>query len=311
MATKNFLQIVQQAQAELGLPVASAVCTNLADITVSQFYYLSLRDADELYNMASGVQGWPQLRKEYVFNLVGVSNVTATFTSGSNVVTGVSPTTGIVDGMVITAQSLFGGENVTVLSGGGTSTLTISQNAVESQTETTVSFGQQAYDYPSDLAYFITQTQWDRNFRWQLLGPLSPQEWQVIKSGISPVGPRIRFRLMDGQIYFDPVSGNNDQIVFEYYSNGWCTSASGTPQNKWLADTDLPVLNPELHILGLKWRFLRSKGLDYTEEKNTWERTLFREMSRAGLSRSLPINAQSGNLRLLSMQNLPDTGFGS
>ena len=74
-----------------------------------------------------------------------------------------------------------------------TTTVTMSAVASSSNVTGSYNFGQIAYALPGDIKSFVNATQWDRNFRWPMLGPLSPVEWQVIVSGISPVGPRIRF----------------------------------------------------------------------------------------------------------------------
>ena len=44
--------------------------------------------------------------------------------------------------------------------------------------------GQEAYDLPDDFERVIPYTQWDRNNEWRVLGPFSPQDWQLIKSGL-------------------------------------------------------------------------------------------------------------------------------
>jgi hypothetical protein len=161
---------------------------------------------------------------------------------------------------------------------------------------------------------FISASMWDRNFRWQMLGPISAQEWQTIVSGICPVGPRIRFRVMGNKFYIQPPPGptQTDVIAYEYISNAWCTDSTGaTPQSNWAADSDLYLWPEDTLVLGLKWRFLRAKGLDYGEEKQTYDRAVERQIARSGDNRSLPLNAESFGIRLLSGWNVPDTGFGT
>lgn len=174
---------------------------------------------------------------------------------------------------------------------------------------------QTAYDLPADLQFFLIETEWDRNNHWQLLGPLSAQEWQVLKSGITVVGPRKRFRVMQGQFYLDPTPAAGEAgnvMAFEYISNGWCESAAGAARTIWTADTDVYVLDEECFILGVKWRFLRAKGLDYSEEKREYDDACERAQARDGAgARSLPLNACATELRLISTANIPDTGYGT
>lgn len=172
--------------------------------------------------------------------------------------------------------------------------------------------GIDAYSFPTNYQYLIPQTGWDRTFRWQLLGPLEAQEWQVLKSGITVAGPRSRWRIMGAQVFIDPVPTAIDALVFEYYANTWCTSALGVAQSAWAADSDTYALDDDLMVLGLKWRFLRAKGLDYGEEKNAYDAAVDTELSRAGSSRSLPLNATGlDGLRLINQNQIPDTGFGT
>lgn len=168
------------------------------------------------------------------------------------------------------------------------------------------------YAFPVDFQYLIPQTQWDRTFKWQLLGPLEAQEWQVLKSGITVAGPRIRWRVINQRMYLDPVPSSVDTIAFEYYSANWCQSATAVAQAYWTADTDTSLLDDDLMVDGLKWRFLRAKGLDYGEEFQAYQRAVDTELARAGSSRTLPLNAQQlGGLRLINQWQIPDTGFGT
>lgn len=172
---------------------------------------------------------------------------------------------------------------------------------------------QSAYSLPADFDFFIPQTAWDRSYRWQLLGPLSAQEWQVLQSGISPVGPRMRFRIFGNAVNFQPTPGTSttDLICFEYMSNGWCQSAASVRQSAWAADTDTFVLDDQLMILGLKWRFKQAKGLPYEDIKEDYRRLLDQLLARDAGSRTLPLNASAGDIRLLNQANVPDTGYGS
>jgi len=316
---QTLLSMVQNACGELGISKPTFVVGN-SDPQITQIFALANREGKELYNAGFKNDGWEALRKEYTFAINAVSGLTGTFTLGSNVVTAVSPaTTGITSSMQLYNTTYFPVGTYVVST--TSTTITVSNTALAGAPDTGKSFfcGQDYYPFPSDIAYFMTQTFWDRNFRWQLLGPLDAQEWQVLKSGISPTGPRRRFRIMGNYFYIDPVPGfsssDNGAIeAFEYYSNAWCQSTggtSGTPQTAWNADTDNYVLDDESMTLGIIWRFLRAKRLSYDEEKNTYDMLVQRLQARDGASRNLPLNASASGIRLLNSSNVPDTGFGS
>lgn len=180
----------------------------------------------------------------------------------------------------------------------------------------TLSNGVSAYSLPSDLVCPITATYWDVSHKWQLLGPLSPQEWDVLVYGISPAGPRMRFRIKNGQFNVNPTPAAGDVgniLNFEYYSNTWALNTNGiTTQTSFLADTDTYRLDDETMVLGIKWRYLRAKGMDYEEEKAQWFARLMEAMAEDGGTRYLPLDSQARlDSQLLTESNVPDTGFGS
>lgn len=85
-----------------------------------------------------------------------------------------------------------------------------------------------SYALPDDFERFVFCTHWDRSNHWEILGPLSAQEWQLRKSGIVTNAPRRRFRVKGyaaNQFYLDPtpVAADAGEImVFEYLSKNWC-----------------------------------------------------------------------------------------
>lgn len=314
----TLLTVCNTAASELGLPTLTSVSGSTNQQAV-QFMALANRAGKELAEDTRAAGYWQQLRKQYTFTTSGVGPYTCTITAGSTTLSALSSTTGIVVGQNVYAVGLVNDTLVTAVNSGA-STVTISQAPTASTTLTgqSVTFATENYPFPSDFAYLIAQTEWDRNFRWQLLGPLDAQEWQVIKSGISPVGPRMRFRIMGNQFYINPVGSAStiftDTIVFEYVSNAW-VAVTGAPttgvQTAYALDTDVSILPEDLIILSLKWRYLRAKGLDYDEEYSQFQEKLDRTIGRSASNRSLPLNARASGIRLLNSQNVPDTGFGS
>lgn len=323
----SLLTMVQQAMGEIGLGMPGIVVGN-GDSRVVQAQALANRSAIELRDATDAADYWQALRQQFLFNMQGLGPFTGTFTPGSNIITGISnpgALAGVGAGWQISSryvvndtmvQAVFGGNEVLMSE---PANLTATQGA---QTDTALAFGQEAYPGPADLNYFIPQTGWDRNFRWQLLGPVDAQEWQVLKSGISPVGPRLRYRLMGNQIYLNPApyvpvgqaSPIADLIVMEYASLNWAGPQGATvPSQATLAlDGDVCLAFPEdLIVMALKWRLLKAIGNAYAQEYDEYEDAKNRRTGRETMARNLPLNARASGIRLLSSQNVPDTGFGS
>lgn len=168
-----------------------------------------------------------------------------------------------------------------------------------------------SYALPSDFAYFVQRTFWDRTNFWQLMGPLNAQEWQVLKSGIQPTGPRRRFRIKGNLFYIDPTPSDVSTLVYEYYSKNWCQSAAAATQARWAADDDTYRLDDQAFILGLIWRWKHAKGFAYAEDRLIYDNKVDRNNARNGGNRPLPLNASGRGLHLLSDANVPDTGFGT
>lgn len=314
----SLLTIIQDACGELSLSIPNTVVGNM-DPQVMQLLALSNREGMEFAGMQGQWSGWPELREEYTFQLVpanGGTNgmYTGNTTNGSKTITGIANTTGILTGYGVSGGSILTGAIVESLT---PTTVTLNTPANATTPGLTFSFGQVAYTLPSDIQMFISATQWDRNFRWQMLGPISAQEWQTIVSGICPVGPRLRFRIMPGsngdmQMWIQPPPGaqQTDTIAYEYTSTNWCTSSTGTTQPRWAADTDLYRWPEQTQVLGVKWRFLRAKGLDYTEELRTYQNAVQRQIARSGGNKTLALNSRQYNQHLLGWSNVPSTGFG-
>lgn len=316
MAARTFLELVQAAANELGIPEPSQIVGG-ADDTSKQLLALANREGKEFSQLANRNGGWEDLHKEYTFNVVGYSGETGDTTINSPVVTNISSTANMLAGQILGGNGIPNQSRIVTVD--SATQVTIDLNATLTATGIDLTNGKDYYNLPSDLEFFMQKTFWDRSYRWQLLGPMEAQEKNVIKYGISPVGPRRRFWIQKSTVtgnlamFINPVPAvTTDLIAYDYLSNAWCTDTTGLiNQSLWAADTDTYKLDEECFILGLKFRYLRAKGLDYAEEFDMYTKACNRVMARDGANRDLPTNAQATGIYLLSSANIPDTGFGS
>jgi len=143
----------------------------------------------------------------------------------------------------------------------------------------------------SDFDYIINDTMWNRTTQLPILGPLDQRDWQALQA-FPVTGPYPQFRIQQGSIYFSPDGANaTDTIACEYKSNNWCEKSDGTDQSKWVADSDVGLLNEELMTLGIIWRWEKRKGLDYAEDFNIYESRVADAMARDGGKRHLRLDA--------------------
>lgn len=114
---------------------------------------------------------------------------------------------------------------------------------VQLQKEVTITLvdGQANYALPDDFDQHIFTTHWDRMNHWELWGPVSPQEWQGFKSGVSELTPRKVFRLkgaQDRKLYIHPTPNADDAgntLVFEYLSRQVVRPATWVTMTSYVA----------------------------------------------------------------------------
>jgi hypothetical protein len=168
--------------------------------------------------------------------------------------------------------------------------------------------GTASYDFPADFLGMVDQTPWDRANRWPLQGPLEPQEWQVLKSGLAASGIRLAFRVWQGKLWLDPTPAAIAEVAFEYFSNLFVRDSLAVPKGSFTADTDYAAIDEDLIELDLIWRFKRQKGFDYMEDYHTAQNAISRDRGRLMGGRVLPLSYPRGFG--FGSGTVPETGFG-
>lgn len=168
------------------------------------------------------------------------------------------------------------------------------------------------YDLPTDFGRVISSTQWDRSNQWELKGPISPQGWQVFKSGITSLGPQLRWRLKGNKLNVDPTPTAGNTLAYEYISSYWVMATGDTTPSKALFtdDTDTCIYPDRLMIAGLKLKMWEVKGFD----TKAYERDYRYRLSEAmGQDKGNPVLVMGGRMttHLLNQANVPDTGYGA
>lgn len=230
----------------------------------------------------------------------------------------------------------------------------------------TLSASTETYALPGDFDRFLHRTMWDRSQHWEIRGPLTPQEWQWRKSGVSSQGPRENFRIRgssSNQFYINPTPGSTDSgrtIVFEYQSASWIrpklwttstsfgansycfssgnhysTTAGGTTgatapshtsgsvsdgsvtwtyyssaYESYLTDNDTSLLPERIIGLGIQYRMLRQRGLEYQHIQQEYQESLMKEGAKIKSSPNLSLSRTPYSIYLGPL-SIPDSGFGS
>jgi len=307
--SRTFLKLIQDFADEVGIPQPSQILGG-ADDTSRQLLALANREGKEFSSMANSKGGWQDLHKEYRFTTVCKVGLTGNTTAGSGIITGISDTSGIVAGTWLLTANNFG-SICNIVSVDSSTQITVDLAATATQSGVALTVGQAAYDLPSDFDYFALRTFWDNTYRWELLGALDAQQKQILRYGLTQPVINRKFYIKNNKMWLIPTpTVNGELIAYDYYSSAWCQSSTGTPQTSWQADTDTYKLDEDAFIMGMKWRYLRAKGLDYGQEKADYDDEAKKLISRDGTSPVLPMAGGMFLNRFIDGSNVPDTGYG-
>lgn len=145
----------------------------------------------------------------------------------------------------------------------------------------------------SNLAYIVNDTIWNRSTRLPIYGPLSPRDWAYSRA-MNFTAPTSEYRILGNQLILNPAPSANQNCAFEYVTRNWLVSEDGNTFRDTIAgDGDAPILDWQLILLGLEWRWLKAKGLNYAEEFNIYERRVADAMSRDGTKPVLSLNGDA------------------
>jgi hypothetical protein len=140
------------------------------------------------------------------------------------------------------------------------------QALLREHTITTVA-STEGYALPSDWARYVSQTAWDATNYWPMRGSITPSHWQAMKRGlITQSNVRKEFRLRGGSVLIMPTPTAVETLIIEYARNTPWINGS-TYRVTATNDADTTVFPEYLLELEIIWRWLKAKGLDYSEEK--------------------------------------------
>jgi len=302
----TLLQMINQAQAELGLPQSATIVGN-TDPTTIQMYALANRVLDELRRM----NRWTV--QQFEFDLVVQPPVvtTGTILAGSlNTVIDIPSTAGIMpNNFAISANAVPAAARVIEVP--DANTVVMSMEATGASAGQPISFGQDTFAMPSGFDWFNNRTMWDRTNRWELLGPDSPQMDQWHRSGIVAIGPRRHFRKLGPyadqfRIWPAPFEiANPLQLVFEYLSiDAVAVNGSNTSFAQYfMNDDDQPLLDDQAITMGIKWMFWEVKGFgSYVTLQNRWVDYVEQLIARDGAAPTLALVRRARSILINSYQ---------
>ena len=298
------LQLMQQVTAELNLAVPTYVVGNPS------------QDVQQILALMNGA-GY-ELIKEYDWQALQVQYrfYTQSLTADATTVNGSYNLTfdGGTDLSAVTSQWQLTGYNIPqdtyVVSANNTTKVVVMSQMATGDGVQSVVCAQTAYDLPADFETITNRTQWDKSKHWEMLGPEDAQQWQWLKSGYISTGPRVRWRILDGQFQIWPVMNTNEYLGWEYRSKGWARAANGAIKNSFTADTDTTVLDDRIMVLYTKLKYFQVKSFDTTALQQDYMRYLSVAKANDKGAPNLSF-APTPSKVLIGYANIPDTGYGS
>jgi len=132
-----------------------------------------------------------------------------------------------------------------------------------------------------DYDYIINDTMWNRTTSLPIMGPLNAMEWETLQA-FPVTGPYQQWIILKQNFFIDPTPTAGETMAFQYMSTSWCETAGSVGKSAWSTDNDTGLLNETLMALGLRWRWLKTKGLEYAQDFDTYEKRLLDALARDG-----------------------------
>ena len=297
----TLLEIAQECAQEIGIKTPATVVGN-SNQQVSQLLALINRTG----RMVAREYNWRRQEIEYVFETTPATSLTGDVSAGG-VISSLSSTSALSVGMLVTGEGLQTWAEIASIDSATQVTLNLSATAGSS---VSLTFAIQEYALPSGFDRMVGSTQWDRTNFWPNAGPKSAQEWAWLKGGVISTGPRYRYRIYGNNMRFTPAPTAATTLSYEYISKSWVIPTAGSvpTKEKFNLDSDTCIFNDDLIVLGSKYQWYKTKGLDFSLALAEYGRALSTSKAQDTPSPVLSLSPEPASI-LISPYNVPESGY--
>lgn len=174
--------------------------------------------------------------------------------------------------------------------------------------------GQSIYPLPADYRSIVANSAFEKTQYYQIKGSIGVAEWNWRTNGFYGNLNRWAFRLLYStavpSIQFTPEPVDVEDLVISYISTNYAKAADNTPQPLYVLDTDVSRVPEVLVGLGLKWRFRRAKGLDFSAELAEYNSRVDALFSKYAGQADIPVGGRRWSEDTpLTPGFVPDGGF--
>jgi hypothetical protein len=306
MANSTLLVLVQHALQAMGVVAFDQPSTVIANSNqdITQTLALINIEADAI---ARGHE-WQALKTQALLDATFFS-YTGNTTADSTSLTSMSSIVSLTTDFAVTGLYVPQDSKIAVTPAG--TTVVLNREATTSAATSTFTFSKVLFDKPAGFSRQIDRTQWDKDQRWELLGPLTEQQSSWLRSGYISSGPRVRYWWENNQIRIWPPLGANKTLSFSYLSKYW-VAATGTDAGSkqyFTVDTDTCIFPDALMHALIRLKYFQVKGMDTAALNKDYKEQLDLAKSYNAGNQTLSIAPAPADI-LIGIENVPDSGYG-
>lgn len=174
---------------------------------------------------------------------------------------------------------------------------------------------QGVYLWPADFRVLAPQSVFNKSEYYELKGSTGLQYWELLKYGKLGTLAREKFRavypLGAPGIEITPAPVGVQSLVAVYYSNQYARDATGVGIASYLNDTDVAKI-PERYVqLGVRWRFRRAKGLDFSAELAEYNSTVQTQFAKYTAQGEIRVGGAKRRFESLTNGYIRKDGYGA
>lgn len=177
--------------------------------------------------------------------------------------------------------------------------------------------GQSTYLLPADFQSLESNSAYDATQFYPVRGSIGIQEWNLRRDELLANLRCTAFRVIYvggvAGIRLTPTPDDVRSLVISYYSNAYARDSNGNNIPEFVADSDNPKV-PEAQVtLGVKWRFRRMKGLDYSAELSEYNAMLPTRFAKTVSAPDIAVGGRPLRADYTGVTNgyVRENGFGS
>lgn len=137
---------------------------------------------------------------------------------------------------------------------------------------------------PDGFVSIFQSTIYNRTLRLPVYGPVQGATWQGLKA-LPTTGPLYKYRIVRGEILFNPVPIAGHQCYFEYKSRNAVIAGDTSVKAAFTEDSDTCVFPDDILMAYLRFAFKQEKGFEYAEDEARYEEAV---RSASGIDATKP-----------------------